>query len=49
VIFPVVINIYVVAYLNILVLDRTKPQIDNFLGNSGKDNNQDDGFIDPIV
>ncbi|MGG7144443.1 hypothetical protein ACQPVP_13435 [Clostridium nigeriense] len=49
VIFPVVISIYVSAYLNIFVLDRTKPQIDNFLGNSGDDNNQDDGFIDPIV
>lgn len=49
VVFPVVISIYVVAYLNIFVLDRTKPQVDNLLGDSGDDNNQGDGFIDPIV
>jgi hypothetical protein len=49
VVFPVVISIYVVAYLNVFVLDRTKPQVDNFLGNSGDDNNQEDGFIDPII
>lgn len=48
-VFPVVITIYVSAYLNVFVLDRTKPQVDNLLGDSGDDNNQGDGFIDPIV
>lgn len=48
-VFPVVITIYVSAYLNVFVLDRTKPQVDNLLVDSGDDNNQGDGFIDPIV
>lgn len=40
-----VISSYVSAYLNVLVLDRTKPQVDNFSGND----NPGDSFIDPII
>lgn len=43
-----VITSYISAYLNVFVLDRTKPQVDNFFGNNG-DDNSGDSFIDPIV
>ena len=44
----VIIDIYLSAYLNVFVLDRTKSQFYNFKDNSG-DDNQENGFIDPII
>lgn len=44
----VIIDIYLSAYLNVFVLDRTKSQFYKFRGNSG-DDNQENGFIDPII
>ncbi|MDV4150797.1 hypothetical protein R0131_08120 [Clostridium sp. AL.422] len=47
IIAQIVIAIYVSAYLNVFVLDRTKPSIDNF-GGDYLNENSDDNFIDPI-
>ncbi|MGN0026650.1 MAG: hypothetical protein ACI33I_06580, partial [Clostridium sp.] len=39
------IGIYLIAYINVFVLDRNKPNIDSF----GGDNNSGENLIDPII
>lgn len=39
------IAIYLIAYINVFVLDRNKPNIDSF----GGDNNSGENLIDPII
>lgn len=44
-----IVNSYVICYLNILVLDRNNLKFDNLIENTGNDNNSGDNFIDPII
>lgn len=42
---PVVMTVYMTAYINVFILDRNKPNIDSFGGSDDSGNN----FIDPIL
>lgn len=44
----IIMNVYVISYLNILVLDRMSSG-NILIENNGDDNNSGDNFIDPII